>query len=126
ATLFAAQVDFAHAGDLQVFVDDGQISGLEKQMKERGYLEGRNMATAFNMLRPNDLIWPYVINTYFKGQQPSAFDLLYWNSDTTRIPAENCSFYLRQCYLENTLTAGKMVLDGVSLDLKKVKLPVYS
>lgn len=126
ATLFAAQVDFTHAGELKVFIDEPQISALERQMAPRGYLEGGSMATAFNMLRPNDLIWPYVISNYFKGQQPSAFDLLHWNSDSTRIPAANCSFYLRQCYLENTLAAGNMVLDGVQLDLKKVKVPVFS
>jgi polyhydroxyalkanoate synthase len=126
ATFFAAQVDFRHAGDLLVFVDEEQIAMLEEQMQQRGYLAGSKMATAFNMLRSNDLIWPYVISNYLKGKTPAPFDLLYWNSDATRMPAANHSFYLRNCYLDNLLTAGKMTIDGVRLDLKKVKVPVYN
>ena len=126
ATLFATQVDFTHAGDLMVFADESQISKLEEEMSVRGYLEGRNMAAAFNMLRPDDLIWPYVITNYFKGERPSAFDLLYWNSDTTRMPAANHSFYLRSCYLDNSLAKGEMEIGGERLDLKKVKVPVYN
>jgi polyhydroxyalkanoate synthase len=126
ATLFAAQIDFTHAGDLKVFVDEKQISALERGMTVRGYLEGRKMSAAFNMLRPNDLIWPYVISNYLKGRQPPPFDLLYWNSDTTRMPAANHSFYLRGCYLDNRLSRGEMEIGGVKLDLKKVKVPVYN
>ena len=126
ATLFATQVDFANAGDLQVFVDEEQIADLEYRMTMRGYLEGRNMANAFNMLRSNDLIWPYVISNYIKGQEPGPFDILYWNSDATRMPAANHSFYLRNCYLENRLSAGEMEIDGEVLDLKKVKIPIYN
>jgi polyhydroxyalkanoate synthase len=126
ATFFATQVDFTYAGDLQVFVDEEQLQNLDKRMKQRGYLEGRKMANAFNMLRENDLIWPYVINNYLKGKTPFPFDLLYWNSDATRMPAANHSFYLRNCYLENNLTRGKIKLGGVKLDLKKVRLPVYN
>ena len=81
-------------------------------MKTRGYLEGASMANAFNMLRPNDLIWPYVVNVYMKGHSPFPFDLLYWNSDATRMPAANHSFYLRNCYLENRLTRGEMEVGG--------------
>ena len=125
ATFFAAQVDFTQAGDLKVFVDEEQLAALEKRMAERGYLEGRKMATAFNMLRANDLIWPYVINNYLMGKAPFPFDLLYWNSDATRMPAANHSFYLRSCYLNNTLAKGEMTIGGVKLDLKKVKLPIY-
>jgi polyhydroxyalkanoate synthase len=125
ATFFATQVDFTYAGDLQVFVDEDQIKMLEERMAKRGYLEGRKMANAFNMLRSNDLIWPYVINNYLKGKSPFPFDLLFWNSDATRMPAANHSFYLRNCYLENNLTKGKMKIGGVKLDLKKVKIPVY-
>jgi polyhydroxyalkanoate synthase len=95
-------------------------------MKERGYLEGSRMANAFNMLRPNDLIWSYVVNVYMKGHAPFPFDLLYWNSDSTRMPAANHSFYLRNCYLENKLTKGEMEVDGVRLDLKKVKIPIFN
>jgi polyhydroxyalkanoate synthase len=126
ATLFAAQVDFTHAGDLKVFVDEEQVAAREREMSERGYLEGKKMATAFNLLRSNDLIWPYVINNYLKGKEPSSFDLLYWNSDATRMPAANHSFYLRNCYLENRLSKGKMEIAGKTLDLKSVKVPVYN
>jgi polyhydroxyalkanoate synthase len=126
ATLFAAQVDFTNAGDLSVFADEAQIESIEKKMGVRGFLDSRNMAAAFNMLRPNELIWPYVIANYFKGKEPGPFDLLYWNSDTTRMPAANHSFYLRNCYLDNKLSAGTMEVDGVRLDLKSVKTPIYN
>ena len=126
ATLFAAQVDFTHAGDLLVFVDEDQISALERDMHESGILEGSKMAMAFNMLRSNDLIWSYVVNNYLKGQPPSSFDLLHWNSDATRMPASNHSYYLRNCYLENRLSTGSMVLYNSLLDLSKVKVPVYN
>jgi len=126
ATLFAAQVDFAHAGDLKVFVDEEQIAAREREMGARGYLEGRKMATAFNLLRSNDLIWPYVINNYLKGKEPAPFDLLYWNSDATRMPAANHSFYLRNCYLENRLSKGEMVIGGKKLNLKSVTAPIYN
>lgn len=126
ATFFAAQVDFTQAGDLLVFVDEDQISALERDMHESGVLEGSKMAMAFNMLRSNDLIWSYVVNNYLKGQPPSSFDLLHWNSDATRMPASNHSYYLRNCYLENRLSTGTMVLDNTLLDLSKVKVPVYN
>jgi polyhydroxyalkanoate synthase subunit PhaC len=126
ATFFAAQVDFTHAGDLLVFVDEDQISALERDMQASGVLDGGKMAMAFNMLRSNDLIWSYVISNYLKGQPPSSFDLLHWNSDATRMPAANHSFYLRSCYLENRLSTGSMVLDNTLLDLSKVKVPVYN
>src|SRR6195952_3065826 len=126
ATFLAAQVDFTHAGDLLVFVDEGQISALERDMQTAGVLEGSKMAMAFNMLRSNDLIWSYVVSNYLKGKAPSSFDLLHWNSDATRMPAANHSFYLRNCYLENRLSTGSMVLDNTLLDLAKVKVPVYN
>jgi len=126
ATFFAAQVDFTHAGDLLVFVDEDQISSLERDMQESGVLEGSKMAMAFNMLRSNDLIWSYVVSNYLKGKAPSSFDLLHWNSDATRMPAANHSYYLRNCYLENRLSSGSMVLDNTLLDLSKVKVPVYN
>ena len=126
ATFLAAQVDFTHAGDLLVFVDEGQISALERDMQESGVLEGSKMAMAFNMLRSNDLIWSYVVSNYLKGKPPAAFDLLHWNSDATRMPAANHSYYLRNCYLENRLSSGSMVLDNTLLDLSKVKVPVYN
>ena len=126
ATFLAAQVDFSHAGDLLVFVDEDQVSAIERDMQASGVLEGAKMAMAFNMLRSNDLIWSYVVSNYLKGQQPSAFDLLHWNSDATRMPAANHSYYLRNCYLENRLSSGTMVLDNTLLDLSKVKVPVYN
>ena len=126
ATLFTTQVDFTYAGDLKVFADEEQIKQIEDRMYARGYLEGSSMANAFNMLRPNDLIWPYVVNVYLKGQAPFPFDLLYWNSDSTRMPAANHSFYLRNCYLENRLSKGEMEVEGIKLDLSKIKAPIYN
>jgi polyhydroxyalkanoate synthase subunit PhaC len=126
ATFLAAQVDFSHAGDLMVFVDEDQIAALERDMQAAGVLEGSKMAMAFNMLRSNDLIWSYVVSNYLKGQPPSAFDLLHWNSDATRMPAANHSYYLRNCYLENRLSTGSMVLDNTLLDLSKIKVPIYN
>ncbi len=126
ATLLATQVDFTHAGDLKVFVGEEQIAGLERRMKEAGYLDAAKMATAFNMLRANDLVWPYIVNNYLRGKTPFPFDLLYWNSDSTRLPAANHAFYLRNCYLENKLSKGLMTIGNVRIDLKKVNIPVYN
>ena len=126
ATLLTAQVDFVHAGDLKVFVDEEQLAAIEAHMLAAGYLEGARMAMAFNMLRASDLIWPYVVNNYLKGENPLPFDLLYWNSDSTRMTAANHSYYLRNCYLHNNLSAGKMVLAGKTLSLKDIKIPVYN
>ncbi|BAT60378.1 poly-beta-hydroxybutyrate polymerase [Variibacter gotjawalensis] len=126
ATFFATQVDFTYAGDLKVFIDEDQVGNTEKMMSEKGYLEGSRMANAFNMLRSQELIWPYVVNNYLKGKQPMAFDLLYWNSDATRMPAANHAYYLRNCYLDNKLAKGEMEINGVKLDLGKVKVPVYN
>ena len=125
-TFFTTQVDFTHAGDLKVFVDEEQLEELEKTMQKVGYLDGKNMANAFNMLRSNDLVWPYFVNNYMRGKEPMPFDLLYWNADSTRMTAANHSFYLRECYLENNLSKGNMVIDGRKLDLSKVKVPVYN
>ncbi|QGM46909.1 class I poly(R)-hydroxyalkanoic acid synthase [Methylocystis heyeri] len=125
ATFFATQVDFSEAGDMQIFVDEAKLAALEETMAKTGYLEGVKMANTFNMLRPNELVWNYVVNNYLKGESPSAFDLLAWNADSTRIPRANHSFYLRNCYLENNLTRGEMVIDGVKLNLKKVTVPIY-
>ncbi|NML73806.1 class I poly(R)-hydroxyalkanoic acid synthase [Rhizobium sp. S-51] len=126
ATFFTTQVDFTHAGDLKVFVDEGQIGSIEDRMKSSGYLDGSKMAAAFNMLRASELIWPYFVNNYLKGQDPMPFDLLYWNSDSTRMAAANHSFYLRNCYLNNNLSQGKMEIAGKTLSLKDVKIPIYN
>ncbi len=125
-TFLTTQVDFTHAGDLKVFVDEEQIAAVEDAMSKLGYLPGSRMASAFNMLRPLDLIWPYVVNTYLKGKEPAAFDLLYWNSDSTRMPEANHRFYLRNCYLENRLSRGEMNVGGQQLDLGKVRTPIYN
>ncbi|HWA69752.1 MAG TPA: class I poly(R)-hydroxyalkanoic acid synthase [Rhizomicrobium sp.] len=126
ATFWAAQTDFSEAGELSIFVDEAQLEALQARMdSEGGVLPGSKMAGAFNMLRANDLIWSFVINNYLLGKQPMPFDLLYWNSDTTRMPEKLHLSYLRQCYKENALALGKMALAGVTLDLSKIKLPVY-
>jgi polyhydroxyalkanoate synthase len=125
ATFFTTQVDFRQAGDLKVFSDEDQIRAIERDMAKRGYLDSSKMATIFNLLRSNDLIWPYVVNVYMKGKEPLPFDLLYWNSDSTRMPAANHSFYLRRCYLQNDLSEGRMEFGDVKLDLSAVKLPIY-
>jgi len=126
ATFFTTQVDFTYAGDLKVFVDEDQIQALERAMGDKGYLEGTRMATAFNMLRSGDLIWPYVVNNYMRGKEPAPFDLLYWNSDATRMSAANHSYYLRNCYLDNALAKGEMDLSGHMLALSDIKIPVYN
>lgn len=125
ATFLTAQVDFSEAGDLLVFIDDAQLKSLDETMAEEGYLDGSRMAAVFNMLRPRDLIWPYVVNNYLLGKKPFPFDLLFWNADSTRLPAANHAFYLREFYHENRLSRGEMQLGGVTLDLSKVKIPVY-
>lgn len=125
-TFLTTQVDFTHAGDLKVFVDEEQINAVEEAMQRLGYLPGSRMASAFNMLRPLDLIWPYVVNTYLKGKEPAAFDLLYWNSDSTRMPEANHRYYMRNCYLENNLSRGRLELAGEKLDLGKVTTPIYN
>src|SRR5690606_19323264 len=113
-------------GDLKVFVDEDQIEALERAMSGKGYLDGTRMAMAFNMLRAGDLIWPYVVNNYLRGKAPLPFDLLFWNSDATRMGAANHSYYLRNCYLNNNLSAGRMELAGKKLSLSDVTIPIYN
>jgi len=126
ATYFVTMTDFAEAGELGVFIDEEQLQALEDKMQKRGFLEGREMATTFNMLRANDLIWSFVVNNYLMGQEPFPFDLLYWNDDSTRMPARMHSFYLRRMYQQNDLIKpGGIELDGVALDLRKIKVPSY-
>lgn len=126
ATFFTAQADFKESGDLLLFVDDEQLDAIEKQMDAAGgVLEGRAMATTFNMLRSNDLIWSFVIDNYMKGKDPAKFDLLYWNSDATRMPKNVHLFYLREFYQHNRLAKGDMVIDGERLDLGDVDIPIF-
>jgi len=126
ATFFATLLDFEEAGELEVFVDERQVEALEKRMEERGYLEGAEMATTFNLLRANDLIWTFVVNNYLLGRDPFPFDLLYWNADSTRMPAAMHSYYLRNMYLRNLLRQpGGIVLNGTPIDLGQVGIPLY-
>src|SRR6516162_7291929 len=126
ATYFVAMVDFTEAGELSVFIDEEQLTALEERMNAKGYLEGRAMATTFNMLRANDLIWSFVVNNYLLGKSPFPFDLLYWNADSTRMPAAMHSFYLRNMYQENFLVKpGGITLNGVPIDLAKIKTPSF-
>jgi polyhydroxyalkanoate synthase subunit PhaC len=126
ATFFTALTDFKEAGELKVFIDDEQLTLLEDHLEHKGYLEGRHMANVFNMMRDNDLIWSFVVNNYLMGRDPMAFDLLYWNSDCTRMPAAMHTFYLRNMYLENRLIQPRGIqIMGEALDLRDVKLPVY-
>ena len=125
-TFLATLVDFKQAGELEVFIDEQQVAALEKRMNKRGYLEGSEMATTFNMLRANDLIWSFVVNNYLMGREPMSFDLLYWNSDSTRMPAAMHSYYLRNMYMKNLLREpGGLVLNKTPIDLAKVKTPLY-
>ncbi|WP_413789035.1 PHA/PHB synthase family protein [Rhodopila sp.] len=126
ATFFVTMMDFTEAGELGVFIDEEQLRSLEEKMNKRGYLEGSEMATTFNMLRANDLIWSFVVNNYLLGNDPFPFDLLYWNADSTRMPAKMHSFYLRNMYQQNLLAKpGGIHLKGVPIDLGKVKTPAY-
>lgn len=125
-TLLTTQVDFTLAGDLLLFTDDNQLDSLDALMTEKGFLDGSRMANVFNMMRPRDLIWPYVINNYMLGKKPFPFDLLFWNQDSTRMAAANHKFYLREFYNENRLAKGEMDVGGIKLDLGKIKLPIFS
>jgi len=126
ATFFVSLLDFSQPGELGVFIDEAQVANLERKMNERGYLEGSEMAGTFNLLRANDLVWGFVVNNYLLGKDPFPFDLLYWNADSTRMPARMHSFYLRNMYIRNLMgKPGGITLDGVPIDLSKVKVPAY-
>jgi polyhydroxyalkanoate synthase subunit PhaC len=126
ASFMTSLIDFTGAGELEVFIDEEQVSSLERKMSERGYLEGSHMANTFNMLRSNDLIWSFVINNYLMGRDPFPFDLLHWNQDSTRMPAKMHSFYLRNMYMRNKLREpGGISLAGTPIDVSKVAVPAY-
>ncbi len=125
ATYLTTMVDFTEAGELSVFIDEEQLAALEERMNKKGFLEGADMATTFNMLRANDLIWSFVVNNYLLGKDPFPFDLLYWNSDSTRMPAAMHSFYLRNMYQANKLSAGEITLLDTKIDLTRIKTPTF-
>ncbi|MDH3315048.1 MAG: class I poly(R)-hydroxyalkanoic acid synthase [Gammaproteobacteria bacterium] len=126
ATFFTSMVDFSEPGELGVFIDEEQLSHMEEHMEKTGYFEGSNMAEAFNLLRANDLIWSFVVNNYLMGREPFPFDLLYWNSDSTRMPRNMHSFYLRNMYQKNVLCKpGGISIQGVPIDLTRIQTPVY-
>ena len=126
ATFLVTLTEFTDAGELGVFIDEEQLSSLEERMQRRGYLEGGEMAASFNMLRANDLIWNFVVNNYLLGNEPFPFDLLYWNSDATRMPPRMHSFYLRNMYQNNLLAKpGGLSMKGVPIDLRDIEIPVY-
>ncbi|MDH3812029.1 MAG: class I poly(R)-hydroxyalkanoic acid synthase [Gammaproteobacteria bacterium] len=125
-TYFTTQFDFTEAGDLKVFIDEKQLENLGRKMSKKGYLEGGDMGTAFNMLRSNDLIWTFYVNNYLMGKEPLDFDLLYWNADSTRMPHKLHMYYLRECYLHNNLAKpGGISLKDVPIDLGKITIPTY-
>jgi polyhydroxyalkanoate synthase len=126
ATFFAAQQDFAEAGDLLLFTNEEWLQSIEQQMDQTGgFLPSQSMADTFNALRGNDLIWSFFISNYLMGKEPRPFDLLFWNADQTRMPKSLHMFYLRNFYKDNALTTGQLTLGGVKLDLSKVKTPIY-
>jgi len=126
ATYFATLLDFSEPGELGVFIDEAQLAQLEEEMNQKGYFDGRSMAMAFNLLRDNDLIWSYFVNNYLAGKEPFPFDLLFWNSDSTNLPAKTHSFYLRAMYLHNLLCKPKGIsLNGVPISLTDIKVPAY-
>ena len=126
ATYFVTLVDFTDGGDMAVFIDEEQLVSLERRMHKRGYLEAQDMATAFNMLRANDLIWSFVVDNYLLGKEQMPFDLLFWNSDSTRMPAAMHSFYLRKMYQQNLLAKPCGIsLAGTPIDLSKIRTPTF-
>jgi polyhydroxyalkanoate synthase len=125
-TFITTMLDFSAPGELEVFIDEEQLTSLEKRMSQRGYLEGNEMAATFSLLRANDLIWSFFISNYLLGKDPFPFDLLYWNADSTRMPAKMHSFYLRYMYQKNRLKEpGGITLAGEPIDLRKVTTPAY-
>ena len=126
ATFFTSLLDFTDVGPLSVFIDEEQIELMEDEMSQRGYLDGSHLANAFNLLQARDLIWGFVVNNYLMGREPNAFDLLYWNSDSTRMPYRMQSFYLRNMYLHNRLREpGGITLAGEPIDLSKIDIPAF-
>ncbi len=127
ASFFVTLLDFSDVGDTEIFVEPQNVAYVEELMRQRGYLDSREMATMFNMLRANDLIWSFVVNNYLMGKEPPAFDLLYWNADGTRMARAAHSFYLRNTYVENNLVKpGKVVMKRVPIDLRRIRQDIYA
>ena len=125
-TLLTTLIDFRDTGILDVFIDENMVRFREMQMGAGGMLKGNDLASTFSFLRPNDLVWNYVVGNYLKGETPPAFDLLYWNSDSTNLPGPFYAWYLRNTYLENNLVKpGKATVCGEKIDLRKLDIPVY-
>ncbi|MDJ1256440.1 MAG: alpha/beta fold hydrolase [Candidatus Midichloria mitochondrii] len=126
ATFLTTLVDFKEAGDVATFIDEQQLELLDSIMRNAGYLDGYYMALCFSILRSSDMIWSYYTSNYLLGKKPQAFDILHWNSDSTRMPYSMHSYYLRKLYLENSLSkAGSIVINGVGIDLSKIDIPTY-
>lgn len=126
ATFLTTLLDFSDTGILDVFIDENFVKYREMQFARGGLMPGRDLATTFSFLRPNDLVWNYVVGNYLKGETPPPFDLLYWNSDSTNLPGPYYAWYLRHMYLENNLVKpGKTTVCGEKIDFRQVKLPVY-
>ncbi len=125
-TLMTTLLDYSDAGELGCFIDETSVAAREATLGKGGLLPGRELANVFSSLRANDLIWQYVVGNYLKGGKPRAFDLLYWNSDSTNLPGPFLAYYLRHMYLQNELRVpGKLEMLGVNVDLNKVKVPAY-
>ncbi len=126
ATFLTTLLDFENSGDLKLFMDDGQLELMDREMAEKGVLEAKNLQKTFSLLRANDLIWSFVVNNYLMGREPFPFDLLYWNDDSTNMPAAMHSFYLRKMYRDNELTKpGGITMMDTPIDLKKITAPAY-
>lgn len=126
ATYLAASIDFRNAGDIGIFVNENLVKSVERQMQRHGYLDGRLLSAGFSLLRENDLYWNYYVTNYLKGERPSAFDLLHWNSDSTNVPEATHRFVLRELHLQNRLIKSReVVIDGCAIDLRDIATPTY-
>jgi polyhydroxyalkanoate synthase len=126
ATFLTTLIDFENSGDLKLFMDDEQLALMDREMAEKGFLEAKQLQKTFSLLRSNDLIWSFVVNNYLMGREPFPFDLLYWNDDSTNMPAAMHSFYLRKMYRDNALTKpGEITMFGTPINVRKVKTPAF-
>lgn len=124
-TLLTTMIDFTDAGDLSIFIDDNQLKYLDAEIDKKGFLDAESMNRTYSLLRANDMIWSFVINNYMLGKEPFPFDLLYWNDDSTHLPAEMMKFFLKNMYHQNNLAKNKLVFDDIKIDLKQIDCPLY-